>query len=141
MSSLPGPRSRVTAQGRAGLAWRFACLVCSSTLAGCAGTYATKDGPPPRDFSVAGAVPDMASGVGGNGGSGGSGDLAMPAPSSGGDLAAPAQGSGPDMTPTGPPDLMPACLASLGHDGGVAPRPHPAAPGPSHTPSARRFDR
>jgi hypothetical protein len=130
--------------------WRFACLVFVSLLAGCAGTYATKDGPPPRDFSVAGAPPDMTAGSGGNGGGGGSGGGGSGGSGGGGggsggsgggssDLAAPAQG-GPDMTSTGPPDLMPACLAAIADDGGVAPGLHLAAPGPSHTLYAARFD-
>jgi hypothetical protein len=39
-----------------------------------------------------------------------------------------------------PRDLMPACLSPIGDDGGVAPGLHLAAPGPSKTLYAARFD-
>ena len=85
----------------------FAIAVFSSVtvLGGCAATYAPKELPPPKDFSV----DDMAvGGVGGNGGD----DLAAPADltAAAGDLAAAA-----DLAAAR--DLAPACLDD--GDGGV----------------------
>jgi hypothetical protein len=124
-------------------AFGLAAICVALLLAGCAGTYATNPLPPPRDFSGNAPPSDMAT-------VGGGGDMGVPdvgdmSVATVGDMTATAivdMTAAPvvDMAAPVVRDLMPACAPSIADDGGVAPGLHLAAPGPSHTLFAARFD-